>query len=468
MNKLIIISIIVLSLGASSIAAVPAVGDRSPRVTADPRVELLGIIFRLAGNPEYNQGRVKSYDKDVERHFARYKNHAAVKMARKLRRTRGISYDAVMSLAIHLTDAESLQEKVLFHPRPKELDTRWRITEAREFLYAARKFVKETGFNGFIKNRKPLYDTAVSRLKKALEKGRTGWLDAFFGGRPNASLIVVPALLHGGQSYGVRIKTAKGGEELYCIMGAWLIDKKGLPFYNDSVLPWVIHEFCHSYANPLVDKHRRRLRKAGQRIFPYVEDIMKRQAYIDWKIMLYESLVRGCVVRYVETVMGPAAAKKRMADDVNKGFPWMEEFSTLLGEYERSRKKYPNLDAFFAKIVSFFDKYADIMEKTPRVISMIPANGAKNVDPGLQTITIRFSRVMRDRSWSVTGGGPGFPQITGQPVYHSNRTILIIPVKLKPGWTYEFGLNSTTHHGFASEESIPLSPVRVRFSTRSK
>jgi hypothetical protein len=29
-------------------------------VRVDPRVELLSIVFRLAGNPEYSQGRVAS------------------------------------------------------------------------------------------------------------------------------------------------------------------------------------------------------------------------------------------------------------------------------------------------------------------------------------------------------------------------------------------------------------------------
>ena len=41
----------------------------SLRVIVDPRVELMSVIFRLAGNPEYNQARVKSYAQDAENLF---------------------------------------------------------------------------------------------------------------------------------------------------------------------------------------------------------------------------------------------------------------------------------------------------------------------------------------------------------------------------------------------------------------
>jgi hypothetical protein len=37
-----------------------AAGKHTIRASVDPRVELLSIIFRLAGNPEYNQPNSKS------------------------------------------------------------------------------------------------------------------------------------------------------------------------------------------------------------------------------------------------------------------------------------------------------------------------------------------------------------------------------------------------------------------------
>jgi hypothetical protein len=63
--------------------------EEGPEVRVDPRVELMSIIFRLAGNPEYNRGEVKSYVDDVEDRFGSFREHAVVEMARELRKTRG-------------------------------------------------------------------------------------------------------------------------------------------------------------------------------------------------------------------------------------------------------------------------------------------------------------------------------------------------------------------------------------------
>jgi hypothetical protein len=46
----------------------------SIQVKTDPRVELMSIIFRMAGNPEYSMGRIVSYVQDVDRYLGGSKN----------------------------------------------------------------------------------------------------------------------------------------------------------------------------------------------------------------------------------------------------------------------------------------------------------------------------------------------------------------------------------------------------------
>src|SRR5664279_1931953 len=57
----------------------------SLRVVVDPRVELLSLIFRLAGNPEYNTARVESYAGDAEKQFGKFRSHEVVTLAQGLR-----------------------------------------------------------------------------------------------------------------------------------------------------------------------------------------------------------------------------------------------------------------------------------------------------------------------------------------------------------------------------------------------
>ena len=156
-------------------------------VTVDPRVELMSVIFRLANNPEYCQGRVPSYFQDAGRRFGRFRDHPVVTLARKLRETREISHDAVMTMAVHVTDAFSLREEVPLSPQPKSLDRRWTPETAREFLVLARRFVVEADFKGFLDQHEPLYQFAVQRMRETLDQhAHLDWFDRFFGPRDGA------------------------------------------------------------------------------------------------------------------------------------------------------------------------------------------------------------------------------------------------------------------------------------------
>lgn len=357
--KILIIGLMSLSICLLS-APFSVLGTQNkPDVRVDPRVELMSLIFRLAGNPEYNQNRLPAYIQDIEKHFGKHKNHEVVQLARQLRKTRGVSFDAVMNLAIHTEDVNSMLERVPLEPAPKSWDIRWTVEDTRKFQKLARRFVKDTDFETFILAHENLYRTAESRMEKVLEDfGVVDWFDSFFGAKPDASFTVLLGIMNGGACYGPRVVFPDGSEELYCVLGVWLKDRRGFPRFDKSVLPTIVHEFCHSYVNPLVNFHSGDLEKAGQRIFYSVEDAMRRQAYPGWRTMMYESLVRACVVRFMLASEGEAAAEQQIVRENTNMFFWMRGLSSLLGEYEAHRGKYPDLDSFFPEIVNFFDSYA--------------------------------------------------------------------------------------------------------------
>jgi hypothetical protein len=83
----------------------------------------LSIVFRLAGNPEYSQGRVASYTKAVDEHFQPYKDHAVVRHARRLRGARGIGFDAVAGFAVHLDGSRAQSTPATCSARPPALPT---------------------------------------------------------------------------------------------------------------------------------------------------------------------------------------------------------------------------------------------------------------------------------------------------------------------------------------------------------
>lgn len=169
----------------------------------DPRVELMSLIFRLAGNPEYNQARVESYVADVEEHFGKFREHAAVKLARSLREKQGVSYDACMGLAILINGVSHAELRVSLNPWPDYLDRRWTADSALNFVAAAGQFVRDTHFEEFLQAHRALYQLSESRMQALMDKeGHLEWFGQFFGERPQAQFTLVLGMLNGGGCYG--------------------------------------------------------------------------------------------------------------------------------------------------------------------------------------------------------------------------------------------------------------------------
>jgi hypothetical protein len=100
------------------------------------------------------------------------------------------------------------------------------------------------------------------------EEVHAEWFDEFFGTRPSAQFIVIPALLNGGCCYGPHVTTPGGEEEFYCILGVWKTDWTGRPKFDKSVVGTVVHEFCHSYTNAIVDRHAEPFARRAKPCFP--------------------------------------------------------------------------------------------------------------------------------------------------------------------------------------------------------
>ncbi|MHC5110571.1 MAG: DUF4932 domain-containing protein [Planctomycetota bacterium] len=366
--------IAVLAFAGSALANTDG-NSQTIEVRSDPRVELMTIIFRLAGNPEFNQSITYPYVRDVDEYFAPFKDHEAVRTARRLRNRSSVSYDAVISMAMHVDNAFDLRERVPFDPQPERLDGRWHADEAREFLKLARQFVQDTGFKEFVNKHEKIYEQTASRLKKQLhQRDYLDWLADFFGERPGAKFIAIPGMLTGGGCFASGIKLPNHEEEICMVLGVWSTDRRGRPRFGDEIIPTVVHEYCHSYTNPIVNRHADDLAAVGQKLFSAVAEKMRRQAYGNWLTMMYESSVRACTVRYMLKTEGEAAAKSEIARHHQRGFSWTGELSALLGEYESDRARYPNFDAFFPRVVEFFSEYADQHSDSLPVSGLGPIN----------------------------------------------------------------------------------------------
>lgn len=361
-SALSILGAFVVLAGADVHAADSAQTPATPpplRVQVDPRVELLSLLFRLAGNPEYSQGKIPSYNAAVEKKFNPFRDQEAVKLAAQLRRSRGVSFDACMSLAVHLNNARDLTLLVPLEPWPEALDKRWTTQDTEKFLAAARRFVQAAGFTAFLDEQRDLFSATTTRLETLMkEAGHLEWFQEFFGERAQASFTLVPGMLNGGSCYGVRCQETATRESLYCILGVWSTDGQGQPRFTRDMVSTVVHEFGHSYANPVIHRHAAELRAAGEALYKPVASQMRAQAYGNGETLLCESLVRACEVRYAFRYEGEAGGRRAIDHQKKRGFLWMQELSDLLADYETQRDRYPTLEAFAPRLVAFFKDQA--------------------------------------------------------------------------------------------------------------
>lgn len=106
--------------------------------------------------------------------------------------------------------------------------------------------------------------------------------------------------------------------------------------------------------------------------------------------------------------------------------------------------------------------------RTPKIVKMVPENGANDVSPSVKALRVTFDVPMGEgMSW--TGGGEQFPTVTEgeQAKWSGDGKTCILPVTLEPGKSYRLGINSLSHINFQSKWGVPVVPVEYRFATKA-
>ncbi len=346
--------------GAAAAAPAPA-EPRAIEVRVDPNVELLCVLARLAGFAEYSSPLDTAYARDTQERFAPFAQHDAVKTLRRVRFTSGVSHDAVIGMALHLGELPELAEHGLWDGEGRSLDRRWPLREARRFRAEARRFAAESDFAGFLAQNAALYAESERRFRALLaRRDVVAWLDAFFGVPEDMRFRAAPGLLTGGGSYGGTVRLPGGGREVHQVIGVGRADAWGVPEFSPDTLGTVAHEYCHAFANPLVEAFADALEPACSRAYPFVAQAMERQAYGNWRTMMAESLVRASCTRFWPA--GPEREAAIRHETEQRGFPWTRDLSDALGRYEEERERTPRLADFMPRLVAVMERWPARLE----------------------------------------------------------------------------------------------------------
>lgn len=434
----------------------------------DERVELMSMVFRLAGSSEYNTNFLPVYIGAADTYFAPYKDHEVVSFAGELRSSIGVGYDAPMTLAINLM-IENGTVRLREDTSHEEIVKRWN-DEYKRFVVLLDDFYKKSQFRKFYNDNSETYRTAEKNFIHILEKINYEWFDDFFGEKPEGGFKIIISLLNGGHLYGPRIIFNNGETEIYSITGTWAAGEHGEPVYHDNnanISLGTVHEFCHSFCNPLIDRIYPEIEHQADILFSHVEEIMTRQAYGDARFMMYETLVRAAVLIYIQNrmdfnndIMRQLAMKEK-----HSGFIFIWEFFDLLQRYGSQRDTYPTLRDYMPEIVRVFNS-ADIEKKIeetdrsfPKIVSINIENGSENVAPGTKKIVVSFDKPMMTDRYSIGIGKLGqasYPEICREKNIkwdQDSKTELTIHVNLEP--EKEYSMTFMTRN-LISQDGFPL------------
>jgi RNA polymerase sigma factor (sigma-70 family) len=113
------------------------------------------------------------------------------------------------------------------------------------------------------------------------------------------------------------------------------------------------------------------------------------------------------------------------------------------------------------------DAAVSLKKAPPVVVKTVPQSGSSSVDPGIEEISVTYSKTMTNGSWSwSTWGEDTFPKTTGKPRYKEDKRTCVLPVELKPGKTYAIWLNSENFGNFKDADGRRAVPYLLIFKTR--
>jgi len=411
----------------------------------DERVELLSIVFRLAGANEYSKTFVQKYGIEIDNYFSRYKGDDLILFTQKIISKNKVGYDAVMSLALHIS-IQNGNISLNQHLDNQGIDKRWG-TNVDNYISLLNVFYNKSKFSQFYGEHKDLYAATEKKFKKNISHIDFGWYKDFYGEDSKDSFKIVLILAAGESNYGQKIKNLTGQEELYSILCTWETDSLGVPEYDlNEVLPTTIHEYNHSYCNPLIDKYFSQLDNSANKCFKLVKNQMEYQAYGESIIMVYESFVRATSIMYFKNHgTSEKEIKQQIRREQINGFIWSEELVNLLSTYEDERLKYSSLDSYMPNIV---EKLNSLDNKklfsdahcigNSAIINCSIQNNANDIDTEIKEIKLYFNTPMSGGlGYNYGKGGKGrYPEVTSVKWNNAEHTELLISIVMKPDKLY--------------------------------
>ena len=318
-------------------------------------VELMGLLWRLAGSSEYSECHVGSVAKSADSFFASMMNHQAVSLAR-LYRQNHIGYDAVTGYANQLifNDVGDLVFDPDYLEGSNSSFDRWNNQQKYDMLAAVNDFYRESNFYEWFVSTRVEQQQAISSFKSVCDLDYT-WFDSFYGKNDKLSSRIILSFMIGNNNNGISLQRQDGTLLLTPVLGGLGVNSEGVYFYGDMNL--IVHEFSHPYCNPLIEANWSAISKKSEEVYEGVASIMQSQAYSNARTMMCETLVRASAIRYMMSHGQMNYVASRIAQEESNGFVMIRCLISALEKRENESNKYASLAEFMPEIIDAINNF---------------------------------------------------------------------------------------------------------------
>lgn len=330
------------------------------KVEVSETIELMSIMARAADFEEYHMDRAGHYTEETEAWFAPFDSHPAVVYLKSLKPKYGIGYDAVASMSLH-TETDGKTVRLI---DATTLEKRWKNVNLDTCLMYINQFYSDTRFHDFYVQHQDFYEEGLQAYRNnVMQYFNQDWYSSFYGMAPEEIYTVIIGFTNGGSNYGPSRQFPGQKREVFAIVGYSLDKETGKAYeHGDKYASTLIHEFNHSFVNPLLENETNNalIKAVGEDLYTLTKRMMNWQAYGNATPVLNESIVRAVVIIYMEENGFTAEqVEAEMYDQLGRGFHWMPELVSALKSYTHHREIYPTLNNFYPEIAKTLEAYVE-------------------------------------------------------------------------------------------------------------
>lgn len=329
-----------------------SIGQESKlKITIDERIETLYSVaffdnYFLVNNHE------NLYKNTLKNKLNVLKNHRAVELFDSLSTKYNFSYYRTVEWILQYSNFPE------FKKTKKKADNYSTVSENKEHLLdefrkELIKFNQDSLFQKYLRAVKPLNEKVLSQVKnsKSIDKLPI-YLEEYYGKKLNSYNLILSPLLHAG-GFNSEIINENGEKEVYALLGPnGEIDF--VPYFDKDFIETdlILHEFGHSFVNPLIEKYAKGIESLSFKYFTKeLEKNGKSQGYSEWKYIFNELILRATTIHITKQKFGEEKAKVLLDFEKSIGFGLVENIAEILKEYELNKNKYDTFDKFYPVLI---------------------------------------------------------------------------------------------------------------------